>query len=304
VKIFFGVLIALFTVACASNSNFDRLRNDVSELQRSSFESRKDIDILKEKTSVIVKEESFTAVKEGQANILARINETSGSIQELRGRFDESRYFTEKSFKEFTLERDLLRTQIAGLETQIRLLKDRLAVIEIEAAKLKEPIKDPAETSQPTGDAAKTNGIMRVDEGLSQAGPAPDSKSGAYEVAYQLFKDRKYKESREKFEVFVREYSKTDLADNAQFWIAETYFAEKDFESAILSYETLFKKYPDSDKAGSGMFKQGLAFAEIGDVKTGIIILNRLIEKYPDSKDAEAAKKKIADLDKKPKKKK
>ena len=52
------------------------------------------------------------------------------------------------------------------------------------------------------------------------------------------------------------------------------------------------------------MLKQALAFGEIGDLKTSRIILNKLIEKYPDSKDAELAKKKIAELDKKPPKKK
>ena len=39
------------------------------------------------------------------------------------------------------------------------------------------------------------------------------------------------------------------------------------------------------------------------DAKTGKIILNKLVEKYPNSKDAEAAKKKLAELDKKPQKK-
>ena len=52
------------------------------------------------------------------------------------------------------------------------------------------------------------------------------------------------------------------------------------------------------------MLKQGFAFIEIGDVKTGKIILNKLMEKYPGSKDAELAKKKVAELDKKSPKKK
>ena len=262
------------------------MRSEVYNLQRSSAAARKDIDALKENTTGVVREDSFTAVRESQTDLFAKVNETSRGLQELRGRFDENRYFTEKSLKDFTGERDLLRTQMTGLETQIKALKDRIALLENQG----KPIEPSAETQKLT-DTAKTE-------------PVADSKTNAYDAAYQLFKEKKFKESREKFEVFIKDHPKTDLTDNAQFWIAESYYAEKDFENAILAYETLIKKYPDSDKASGGLLKQSLAFAEIGDVKTSRIILKKLIDKYPDSKDAELAKKKIAEIDKKPPKKK
>ena len=275
------------------------MRYDLHELQRSNLEARKDIDSLKEKTAGVVKEDSFTAIKESQADLFSKVNTTLSGLQELRGRFDENRYFTEKSLKEFTSEKDLLRAQIAGLETQIKAMKDKLSALENQG-RPKEPSQNAAEASPNPADSAKkvpASPEARIEQ-------AADSKTKAYEAAYQLFKDKKFKESREGFEAFLREYPKTDLADNAQFWIAESYYNEKDFESAILSYETLIKKYPSSNKVSSGMLKQGLAFVEVGDAKTGKIIFNKLVEKYPNTKDAEAAKKKIADLDKKPQKKK
>ncbi len=288
--------MVLFLSACVSSNDFDRVRSDLNALQRSNSEARREIDALKEKTTGVVREDSFTAVRESQADLLSKVNATSSGLQELRGRFDENRYFTEKSLKEFTAEKDLLRTQIAGLETQIRAMKDKLSALE-DPRRPREALKDTSDLTATSGKADAASQDLKTEAG-------PDSKTKSYDAAYQLYKEKKYKESRERFEIFIKEYPKTDLADNAQFWIAESYFNEKDFESAILSYETLLKKYPDSDKAGSGMLKQGYAFAEIGDAKTGKIILNKLIEKYPNTKDAEAAKKKIAELDKKPQKKK
>ena len=70
------------------------------------------------------------------------------------------------------------------------------------------------------------------------------------------------------------------------------------------SYETLLKKYPDSDKTSGALLKQGSAFLEIGDKKTGKAILDKLIHKYPDSKDAGLAQKKLAEIEKKPGRKK
>lgn len=288
--------IVLLLSACASGNDLDRVRSDLHELKRSTYEARKEIDSLKEKTTSVVREDSFTAVKESQADLFSKVNATSSGLQELRGRLDENRYFTEKSLKEFSVDKDLLRAQIAGIETQIRAMKERLAALETQD-RSKEPGKETPEAS------LKPNNTVTT-EIETKSEPVADTKARAYDAAYQLFREKKYKESRERFEVFIKEYPKTDLADNAQFWIAESYYNEKDFESAILSYEALLKKYPDSDKTGGGLLKQGYAFAEIGDAKTGKIILNKLVEKYPGTKDAEAAKKKIAELDKKTQKKK
>ena len=287
--------LILFLSACASGTDLDELRSEVQNLQRSSSAARKDIDALKERTAGVVREDSITAVRESQTDLFAKVNETSRGLQELRGRFDENRYFTEKSLKDFSGERDLLRTQMTALETQIKTLKDRLGLIENQSSP-----KGSAEEPQKIANKAKTEpGLQDV---KTESGA--DSKTTAYDSAYQLYKEKKFKESREKFEAFIKDHPKTDLTDNAQFWIAETFYAEKEFENAILAYETLIKKYPDSDKASGGLLKQALAFGEIGDLKTSRIILNKLIEKYPDSKDAELAKKKIAELDKKPPKKK
>lgn len=287
--------IILFLSACASGTDLDRARSDIHELKRTTFEARKEIDSLKEKSAGVVREDSFTPVKESQADLYAKVNAASSGLQELRGRLDENRYFTEKSLKEFSSEKDLLRVQIAGIEAQMKAMRERLTALETQD-RSKEQGQEMPEPSTKPGNNAKT-------EIEPQAEPVSDTKSRAYDAAYLLFKEKKYKESRERFEAFIRDYPKTDLADNAQFWIAEAYYNEKDFESAILSYETLLKKYPDSDKVSGGLLKQGYAFAEIGDAKTGKIILNKLVEKYPNSKDSEAAKKKIAELDRKTQKK-
>ncbi|HYQ48709.1 MAG TPA: tol-pal system protein YbgF, partial [Thermodesulfovibrionales bacterium] len=280
-------------------NDFDRLRSDVRELQRSSSETRKDVDTVKEKTTGVVKEDSLLSMRESQTDILARVNENSRGLQELRGRFDESRYFTEKTFKETSSEREVLKSQVSALEAQVRSLKDRLAVLEGQpTSKGQQP--ETSGATQQTAETPKTNGAPKD----ARVEPPADNMTAAYDAAYQLFKDKKYKESRTKFEAFLKEYPKSERADNAQFWIAESYYADKDFESAILSYETLLKKYPNSSKASGGMLKQGYAFIEIGDLKTGRIILHKLTEKYAGSKEAELAKKKITELDKKPPKKK
>jgi tol-pal system protein YbgF len=325
VKTILSLLLLVSLTACASSGDIDLVRQDITDLQRNSFETQKGLDALRQKTDAATKEleslktgreGSLSAVRESQAEINSRLAEISEGLQSLRGRFEESKYYTEKTLKDAETDRELLNTQIQGLQAQVKALSDRLGGApptagapppQAQTEALKEAEKPSPSPSPPPvqGGQEKTG-----KETVGQEQPAGPSKSAgnervkAYDDAYQAFKDKKYKESRRKFESFIKDYPKNDLTDNAQFWIGETYYSEKDYEGAILAYETLLKKYPGSAKTSAAMLKQGLAFTDIGDAKTGAIILRRLIERFPDSKEAAAARKKIAELEKKPGKKK
>ena len=301
VKKVFPFLLLFLVSACVSNTDFYRLRSEVNDLRKESTAAKTEVDILREKTAGSVKEDSFTAVRESQAGMTSRVNDLSSSLQEIRGRFEENRYFVEKTLKESAGELDLLRAQISSLESQMKVLKERMAVIEGMTKQREEMGGQQEPSAQVEGSGQKTE---HATDKSPEKKDLQDARTKAYDAAYQAFKDKKYKESREKFETFIKDYPRNDLTDNAQFWIAEAYYAEKYYEDAILAYESLLKKYPDSKKTGSALLKQAFSFIEIGDAKTGKIILNKLIEKYPDSKDAELARKKLAELDKKSSKKK
>jgi len=297
VKKVLPLALLLLLSACVSDTDFYRLKMEVNDLKKESATAKTEVDTLKERTAGTVKEDSFAAVRESQADMNSRINDLSSGLQEIRGRFEENKYFTEKTLKEMDAEGELLKAQISGLESQVKLLKDKMAALEGTwqhkegAGEQKEPSSPAVVPGQETAPAAP---------GLSPAKKEEvDERTKAYDAAYQSFKDKKYKEAREKFESFIKDYPKNDLTDNAQFWIAETYYAEKYYEDAILAYEALLKKYPDSKKTSGALLKQAFSFVEIGDAKTGKIILNRVIERYPASKDAELAAKKLAELDKK-----
>jgi tol-pal system protein YbgF len=270
---------------CVSTSDFDAMKTDISQLRRDSNELKRSVTTLKEQTSGTVKEDSFNAIKESQASLYSQVAEQSKEVQVLRGRFDENKFFIDKALKESSIERELLRSQINSLEKRIKDLNERLT-------KLSEPATSAAQKPSAEGEDSPE----RV---VPQKSP-DDEPAKAYEAAYALLKDKQFKEAREKFTTFIKRFPKDGLAGNAQFWIGESFYAEKDFESAILAYETLIKNYSHNEKIPGALLKQGLSFAEIGDKKTAKVILDKLIEKYPDSREAALAKKKKAELDKKP----
>jgi len=294
----FCLLLTAYVVSgCATAQDVDMLRADVNKLLKESYASKSDINSLKEKTAGVAKEESFNVVRMSQAEIQSQLSTVAGDIQKLNGRFDENKYFLEKTLKDSSAEMDLLKTQMTALEKQVRELKDRLNNLEgspkqrgesAQEVKGKETAKKPEE-SQKEGEPGD----------VKTAKPqAPVDSVQQYDEAYNAFAKKHYREAREKFEAFIKAFPKDERVDNAYFWVAETYYNEKDFEGAILAYETHLKKYPKSQKAPAALFKQGLSFIEIGDKKTGAVIFNQLIEQYPKTTEADQAKKQVAKIKK------
>jgi tol-pal system protein YbgF len=114
-----------------------------------------------------------------------------------------------------------------------------------------------------------------------------------YKGAYETYLKGDTEGARKKFEAFLKQYPNTELSDNAQFWIAETYFVKKDYERAILEYEKVMVKYPEGDKVPDALFKQALAFLELGDKANARNLLRRVIDRYPQSNQADPARKRL-----------
>ncbi len=288
------LILSLFLSGCITDE-LAVMKADINQLKKDSFDIKKETSEtksafktemaeLKEKSA---KEDSLNAIREGMVSLRSEVSGISKDLQTLTGRFDENKYFIDKSLKDKSSELDLLRSQITALETQVKEIQTKL----------------PAKTENDTAAKDKPD-VKKEKESETEEAKTPEIKdpAKAYEAAYASFKDKKYKEAREKFETFLKEFPKDKLAGNAQFWIAETYHAEEDYAGAIVEYDALLKNYPNSEKAPGALLKQGYSFIEMGDKKATRGIFEQLKEKYPKSKEAALAKKKLEEMNKKGKK--
>lgn len=178
---------------------------------------------------------------------------------------------------------DRLKTneeRLKGIEGRLKGIEEGLKGIE---AKL---VTKPSETEKPSPLEEKVSDL----KGLSVR------VGDLYREAYETFQRGDLEGARKKFEAFLSQYPHTELSDNAQFWIGETYFLKKDYEKAILEYEKVIVKYPEGDKVPSALLKQGLAFLELGDKTNGRSLLKRVMERYPKTEQAEIAKKRLESI--------
>jgi tol-pal system protein YbgF len=126
--------------------------------------------------------------------------------------------------------------------------------------------------------------------------PEQTSEQEAYTLAKKMFDDGDKENARIQFENFINKYPDSKNADNARFWIADSYYAEKWYEKAILEYQRVLEDYPDSNKTAAARLKQGYSFAELGETANARLILKELIKRHPDSNEAKYAQKKLKSL--------
>ncbi len=105
-----------------------------------------------------------------------------------------------------------------------------------------------------------------------------DYNSGKLDLANQEFSD------------YLHFYPTTDLAGNAQFYVADILYRNGDYANAVKAYDRVLEQYPGGNKAASAQLKKGYSLLELGQKEAGIRELRALTVRYPRSIEAQQAK--------------
>ncbi|MCK9230852.1 MAG: tol-pal system protein YbgF [Syntrophales bacterium] len=124
----------------------------------------------------------------------------------------------------------------------------------------------------------------------------PRDSEALYARAYGLFKDGKYKESREGFREFLELFPDTEYSGNARFWIGESYYFEGKYEEAILEYQKVIQDYPQGSRISHALLKQALSFDKLGETASAKLLLQRVVRDFPGTTSAESARAKLLEI--------
>lgn len=184
-------------------------------------------------------------------------------------------------------------TQLHELQASIVELTDRLDVMNSRMQKLESAGTAPARVAEaPVVPPAKPRSAAVTPP---VAEPAPDRVRSAniadqYRQALTLYGQNRVVEARKLFSQILEAEPSGELADNALYWLGETYFARGEYSEAMKHYKRVVVEYPQQNKAPDAMLKIGLAYAKLGDLSLARTTLEQLIETYPYSTPAGTAK--------------
>ena len=149
---------------------------------------------------------------------------------------------------------------------------------------------------QPVGSAQTTGAAPAAATPTATPSPVPNTPEGLYQSAYQDYMRGNYDLAIQGFEEYLKRYPKTDLADNAQYWIGECYDADGKEEKALQAFSAVLDTYPTSDKGAAAQLKKGLVYLKMGDQGQGVVNLQYVVYEHPGTKEADLAREKLRRL--------
>jgi tol-pal system protein YbgF len=106
----------------------------------------------------------------------------------------------------------------------------------------------------------------------------------------------RYDLSRQGFEDYAEKFPRTDLSDDALYWVGECWSAQRKPREAIAAFDKLFRTYPQSDKAPAAHLKKGIAHLELGEKAQAMVELNFVVNQFPGSDEAKSARQRLKSL--------
>jgi len=117
-------------------------------------------------------------------------------------------------------------------------------------------------------------------------GPALEDR---YRRALTLYGQGKTAEARLAFQDVFDSDPAGELADNALYWLGETFFGSGNYSNALTYYQRVVKDYSDQNKAPDALFKSGMAYEKMGDLQLARRAFDDCIARYPYSTPAASA---------------
>ena len=141
-----------------------------------------------------------------------------------------------------------------------------------------------------------TPNIVRTPVTQTPMTPAPTAAKMDYETykqsyidALSAYQNGDFMGAIDAFEMLIRNDSQNDYADNAQYWIGESYYALDEYSKAIEAFRKVIQ-FHDSNKADAAQFKIGYSYLNSGDKARGYDELERLLDMFPESSYREKVK--------------
>lgn len=103
-----------------------------------------------------------------------------------------------------------------------------------------------------------------------------------YQNALQAFNSSRYDVALAGFRKLVNSNPNSELADNSQYWIGESYYGLKDYERALLEFEIVFT-FPNNNKMDDAQIKLGICYLKLKNRVRAKEEFNRLIQIFPES---------------------
>ena len=208
--------------------------------------------------------------------------------------------------EEIALQEDIdsLRVHIVRLEALVRYQTDELLSMRADMGQRVGALESRLQTltTRITESDRQFSALVRRLESLQVqlSVPARPDTTGAqtasfdpgelYDLALRDYQRGDYDVAVRQFTQYIEYFPDSDLADDAQFYIGDSYYTQSLYTPALDAYEKLLDTYPDGSKVPATLLK--IAFIKVArnEPSQARSYLERVIGEFPDAEEAQLAR--------------
>lgn len=235
------------------------------------------------------------------------IQQTSASVDAMKASIDKMQESQQRNLADTGNRFDTMTGQIQQLSASLDETRGQLSKLSDQVAQTQKIIQTintpPANGAATPNGAAAPNGTATPGaNGATGAGDAPAAAAQPpavpdpqtlYNSALSDYTQGQYDLAIQGFQQYLQNYSDTDLASNAQFYVGDSYYNQKDYKNAVKQYDQCIQSYPKGNKAAAAYLKKGYALLALNQRTAGEHTLDLLIRKYPTSHEADLARERL-----------
>ncbi|HKE44307.1 MAG TPA: tol-pal system protein YbgF [Steroidobacteraceae bacterium] len=192
-----------------------------------------------------------------------------------------------------------LSQQLQALQTEVRTLRGSLEELQFQNGN--------AKTQQRDLYADLDRRMKALEAGTAAVGATEAAGAGAgsallvpagsdranYQAAFDLLKAGDYEKATAAFKQFLVAFPQSALADNAQYWLGESYYVTRNYPEALKTFRVVVDRYKESRKLPDAWLKIGYCQYELKNWNAARDALTRVGKDFPDSGAAPEAAKRL-----------
>lgn len=258
------LVLAATTTAVAADREHEQLMADIRMLHEQSMRLHLAFNGIVEAIETLAanQQELESAMRRAFADQRLVIDNVGSNTRVLREKLDET------------------NVRISSLSQEVEALRVSIPPMPVQTTQLPED----AETAQP--DSAASSPAAPAPAAPVVAGGSPQR---LYNTAWADYASGQWALAVTGFEAYISTYPRSEMTDDAAFYVGETYFLQGDFQGAVEAYEQVVMNYPNGDKVPEAAYKRGVAFDRLGEPDRARESFELVVTNYPDSRMAALA---------------
>ncbi|HVN06580.1 MAG TPA: tetratricopeptide repeat protein [Bryobacteraceae bacterium] len=243
------------------------LQEQVRTLQRSQDEKLSQIQVLVQ--------QALDAANKANTSVAVLQNNLQQSSKDTQGRVVTTVADLSSKMDSMTTNFSALQESVADISSQVRKLQQQMVDIGNAVRTIQTPAAPPPTGAggsvPPGGGAAASDSIPPVRAETLYANANRDRSGGKDDLALQEYSD------------YLKYYGNTDLAPNAQYYIAEIKYRQNNLDDALDGFDMVLEKYPDNNKTPDALYMKGATLVKMGRRTQGKQEYCELVKRFPTS---------------------